>query len=149
MKKVISLILLISLVWLTSCQKTPSAASVALSFCEAYPLEAEVYSSLSEKGEKGYIDAEMLTALYGTSELSVDEFALVLYGKVGTVYEFGVFLTENSDEKMDVIELATNRINFLSSFARGEGFVKKYRTLVVYGFVDDASRAERLLDSLI
>lgn len=149
MKKAISLILLFSLIFLTSCRKTVRAEDIALSFCEGYPLEAKVYSSLSIQGEEGYIDGKMLTALYGISELTVDEFALVLYGKVSTVREFGVFITKNSDDRMEIIELATNRINFLSSFAEGEGFVKKYRTVMVYGFVDNASRAEGLLDGLI
>ena len=72
-----------------------------------------------------------------------------MYGKVSTVRELGVFITRNSDERMKVTELATNRIRFLESFVDGEGFIKKYRTITVYGFVDDASRAEWLLDNLI
>ncbi len=149
MKKAISIILLLSLMTITSCKGTGNALDIAYSFCEEYPLEAEVYSSLFSEGEDGYIDDEMLVALYGKSELSVSEFAIVLYGKVGTVYEVGVFITPNGHQRMDIVELAKYRIDFLSSLAEGEGFIKKYRTVTVYGFLDDPSRAERLLDSLI
>ena len=149
MKKAISLLLLFSLIFLVSCKKTMSAYEIAHSFCEAYPLESKVYSSLRTQDEEGYIDDEMLTALYGTTDLATDEFALVLYGKVNIVREFGVFITRNSDERMKITKLATDRISFLSSFAKGEGFIKKYRNVTVYGFVEDAARAEGLLDSLI
>ncbi|MBQ7343300.1 MAG: hypothetical protein IJW53_00880 [Clostridia bacterium] len=148
MKKALSLILLMSLVFLTSCSHKKSAEAIALEFCRVYPLEARVYSSLSSKYEDGYIDEEMLTALYGDVEVLTEEYALILYGKVSTVREIGVFIAKTSDERMELYELATNRIELLSSFAEGEGFIRKYRDVFVYGFVDDAKRAERIFDGI-
>ncbi len=149
MKRTAAILLLISLLLLISCSERACAADVAAEFCRAYSLDGRVYSSLAKEGEDGYIDDEMLHALYGDSDCLVTEFAIVLYGKVSTVREIGVFIAENGSERMELLELATDRVSFLSSFADGEGFVKKYRAAVVYGFVDDASRAEGLLDSLI
>ncbi len=148
MKKTLSLILLISLVFLTSCSQERHAEAIALEFCRVYPLEARVYSSLSSEYEDGYIDEEMLTALYGDAEVPTEEFALILYGKVSTVQEIGVFIAKTSDERMELYELATNRIELLSSFAEGEGFIRKYRDVFVYGFVDDRARAERIFDGI-
>jgi hypothetical protein len=149
MKKTVSLILSLLIALLTSCTESVSAIDIAVAFCGGYPIDAKVYSSSASEGEEGYIDAEMLNVMFGISERPVEEFALVLYGKVSTVRELGVFVTKNSDERMEITELAMSRISFLSSFVEGEGFVKKYRTVTVYGFVDDASRAEMLLDNLI
>ena len=148
MKKTLSLILLLALIFLTSCSKERSAEDIALAFCEAYPLEAQVYSSLSSEYDDGYIDEEMLTAMYGEVEIPAEEFALILYGKVSTVREIGVFIAKTSDERMELYELATNRIEFLSTFVEGEGFIKKYRGVFVYGFVDDALGAERIFDGI-
>lgn len=149
MKKVISLLLAFSIILLSSCESTRTSLDIALSFCEEYPLDATVYSSLATENDKRYIDADVLTLLFGIDQHPVSDYTLVLYGKVSTVRELGVFITRNSDERMKVVELATGRIDFLESFADGEGFIKKYHTVTVYGFVEDASRAEWLLDNLI
>ena len=149
MKKAISIVLLFSLLFLSSCTETKNSMDIALAFCDGYPFDATVYSSLATENDQGYIKSEMLMTMFAIAEHPVSDYALVLYGKVSTVRELGVFVTRNSDERMKVTELATNRIEFLESFVDGEGFIKKYRTVTVYGFFDDVSRAEWLLDNLI
>ena len=149
MKKVITILTLLSFVLFTSCTETKNPMDIALAFCDGYPLDATVYYSSAPEDEKGYIDTEILMTIFSIDDHPVNDYALVMYGKVSTVRELGVFITRNSDERMKVAELATNRIRFLESFVDGEGFIKKYRTITVYGFVDDASRAEWLLDNLI
>ena len=149
MKKVISLLLAFSIILLSSCESTRTSLDIALSFCEEYPLDATVYSSLATENDQGYIKSEMLMTMFAIAEHPVSDYTLVLYGKVSAVRELGVFVTRNSDERMKVTELATSRIEFLESFVDGEGFIKKYRTVTVYGFFDDVSRAEWLIDNLI
>ena len=148
MKRTVALIIILLTIF-TSCSGTESAESIASAFCEGYPLCTEIYSSLKDEGQNGYIDSQMLTALYGQSKRPTEDFALLLYGRVDAVREIGVFVTVNGDERMDVITIATDRIELLSSFAEGEGFVKKYRSVIVYGFVDDAERAKLLLDDIL
>lgn len=149
MKGILSLILLLCIVFLTSCSPEMRAEDIATAFCRDYPIEAKVYSSLSEEHEDGYIDADMLDALYGGAKVPTEEFALILYGKVSTVREIGVFVAETSDERMELYELASGRIRLLSSLAEGEGFIRKYRGVFVYGFVDDAERAKKIFDGIL
>ena len=149
MKKAISIVLLFSLLLLSSCTETKNSMDIALAFCDGYPLDATVYSSLATENDQGYIKSEMLMTMFAIAEHPVSDYTLVLYGKVSAVRELGVFVTRNSDERMKVTELATSRIEFLESFVDGEGFIKKYRTVTVYGFFDDVSRAEWLIDNLI
>lgn len=150
MKRIVALLLLLSLhLSLTACSKKQSAADILGEVCREYPISAQIYSSLSAEDEEGYIDAEMMTALFGMDSCPVSEFAVVLYGKVDTVREIGVFITDNGDERIRVSELLSRRISFLSSFSSGEGFIRKYRGVLVYGFVEDASCLEELLDSIL
>ena len=148
MKRLLAMILS-SIFLLTSCGAKTSAEEVLVGFCREYPITAQIYSSLREENESGYIDQEMLTALFGTDEYPTDDFALVFYGKVDTVREIGVFVTENGEDIIGISELLTRRIAFLSTFSEGEGFIRKYRGAIVYGFVEDASRIEKLFDSML
>lgn len=149
MKKTIALLLLLSLIFITSCSEKRCADEILLEFCEGYPISANLYSSLAEKGDEGYIDTEMLNALYGTDSLPTAEFSLALYGKVDTVREIGVFLTGMGEDRIELTELLSSRIKFLSSFSSGEGFIRKYKGVLVYGFVEDSSYAEELFDRII
>lgn len=149
MKRLTALLLLLSLLTLTSCKEERCAKEILYSFCLAYPMDARIYSSLADEGSDGYIDSEMLVALYNGVEPKAREYALVLYGKVSTVREIGVFITNTGDERKEIFELASDRLDFLDSFAQGEGFVRKYRTVTVYGFVDDSAEAIRLFDEIL
>jgi hypothetical protein len=143
------LLLLASVILITSCTETVRAEDVLGKFCREYPVSAVIYSSLSDKNEPGYIDSEMLTALYGTDEYPVTEFALVFYGKVNTVREVGVFVTENGDDVIEITELLTRRISFLSTFSDGEGFIRKYKGVLVYGFVEDSAYVQEIFDGIL
>lgn len=149
MKKTIALLLLLSLIFITSCSEKRCADEILLEFCEGYPISANLYSSLAEKGDEGYIDTEMLNALYGADSLPTAEFSLALYGKVDSVREIGVFLTGMGEDRIELTELLSSRIKFLSSFSSGEGFIRKYKGVLVYGFVEDSSYAEELFDRII
>ena len=149
MKRTIAVLLLLSLIFITSCSNKRSAEDILLEFCKEYPISANFYSSLAHKDDVGYIDAEMLYALYGLEEFPTAEFSLALYGKVDTVREIGVFLTDMGEDRIELTELLSNRIKFLSSFSRGEGFIRKYKGVLVYGFVENSSYAEELFDRII
>lgn len=149
MKRVFVFLLILIEIFLTSCHKRVSAEAILCEFSSAYPISATVYSPVRKNGEDGYIDEEMLFGMYGVTDHPTDEYALVLHSKVSTVREIGVFVTESGDERLRLYELLTDRIALLSSFADGEGFIRKYRAVVVYGFVDDSERALRLFDSLL
>ena len=149
MKRFFAILLLLSILITTGCAPDRCAQDILLRFCEEYPISANVYSSLSDEGEAGYIDKDMLNTLYGTDKLGIGEFALALYGKVDTVREVGVFVIEMGDDELELTELISRRIDFLSSFTDGEGFIRKYRGVIVYGFVDNASSATALFDRII
>lgn len=149
MKRFLALLLLGSLLVMSSCSRSACAEDILTAVCREYPLDATVYSSHKREGEDGFIDGEMLVTLYGTDEGLTGEFALVLYGKVDTVREIGVFITEKGDDIIGIAELLRRRIDFLSSASDGEGFLKKYRGAIVYAFVNDSSRIEALFDSVM
>ena len=50
---------------------------------------------------------------------------------------------------MKVYEIASERVELLSSLADGEGFVRKYKGVIVYGFVDDSAKAISILEKII
>ena len=101
--------LLLALIFLfTSCSADVRAEDVLARFCREYPIDAEIYSSLREENGSGYMDAEMLTALFGIAERPSDDFAIVFFGKVDKVREVGVFVIENGE---DVIEISEPRID--------------------------------------
>ena len=149
MKKIIAVLLVISILPLSACKKTRSAEDILSELIKEYPIEATLYSSLCYEGDEGYIDTDMLSALYGVSEYPTRDFAVVLYGKVDTVREIGVFVTDGGDDVIRTTEIITRRISFLSSFAEGEGFIKKYRGVLVYGVVWNSSYAEELFDRIL
>ena len=147
--RIIALLILISTLTLTACTHKPCAKDVLSELCREHPITREIYSSLDGEYESGHIDQQMLNSLYGTEEYPVREFALVFYGRIDTVREIGVFITDSGDDVIRVSEMATARISFLSTFSGGEGFIKKYRGVIVYGFVEDASYTEEILDSIL
>lgn len=149
MNRLLALLLSFVLVFITSCTHETSAEETIREVCRAYPINAVVYSSRASEYEDGYISEEMLVALYGVQEIPSPELAVVMYGEVGSAREIGAFAVRTGSERMRLFELATERIDFLSSFVDGEGFVKKYHGVLVYGFVDDAVSLERVLDSLL
>ena len=108
-----------------------------------------MYSSLSEADDEGYIDEPMLYTLYGNEHVGVSDFSIILYGGVTSPREIGIFIARTGDDRINLFEIATERIAFLSSFADGEGFVKKYHGVFVYGFVDDALGFEKALDAIL
>ena len=149
MKRTVAILLLLSLIFVTSCSQRKSAEEILLDFCKEYPIVTTQYSSLSQKDEEGYIDSEMLYTLYGVKSFPIAEFSLVLYGKVDTVREIGVFITSMGEDRIELAKLLSNRIKFLSSFCEGEGFIRKYKGVLVYGFVENSSYAEELFDRII
>ena len=145
----ISMLVVLSILLLTSCTERYCARDIANEFLLEYPLDAKVYFSDADEETDGYIDEETLTLIFDCNELPNIEYALILYGKVSTVREIGVFIIENGDDMMDISRVISDRIELLSSLCEGEGFVRKYKTVLVYGFVDDRERAERLFDKII
>ena len=149
MKRIIALLVILSLVSLMSCSPSVSSEEILMGLCASYPIDSTVYSSLASQGAKEYIDAEMLKTLYRVAEAPCKDFSIVLYGKVSTVREIGVFVTHSSDERLKVLDIAGERVAFLRGFAEGETFVRKYKSVIVYGFVDDAERVVRILEENI
>lgn len=149
MKRTATVILFVSIIFLTSCRSEKRSDDILRTFCREYPIDSVVYSSFAHANDEGYIDEEMIFALYGVDEYPACEFSLVLYGKVDTVREIGVFITESADDRIELSELFARRISFLSSFSDGEGFIRKHGGVLVYGFVEDASYAEALFDKII
>lgn len=150
MKKTVYALFVLFAFLLASCSRsTGSACDMLVAFCSEYPISASVYTSIAEDGDARQIDRQMLLSLYGVDGYPTDEFAIALYGKVGSVREIGVFFTDNGVQRAELFDLINSRISFLSSFSDGEGFVKKYGEIIVYGFVDDAARAVGIFDMLI
>ena len=149
MRRIVALTLLFAMLFITSCSADADAETILSAFCREYPISAQMLSSLADEGEDGYVTDEVRDVIfYGYTDLP-REYALVLYGRVDTVLEVGVFLTDSADERMALYELLKNRIDLLSSLVEGEGFMKNYNGIFVYAFVDDTERAEKLFDSII
>ena len=147
--RIIALILLLSTLLLTACTQVRRADDILLEFCREYPIDRQIYSSLANEREEGYVDTEMLRALYGITEYPVRDFSLIFYGKVDTVREVGVFIIGKGDDIVEISELVARRISFLSTFSPGEGFIRKYKGALVYGFVENASDTEAIFDSIL
>ena len=147
--RIVALILLLSTLLLTACTQVRRSDEVLSAFCREYPIDRQIYSSLASERDEGYVDAEMLRALYGIFEYPVRDFSLVFYGKVDTVREIGVFIIGKGDDIIEISELVARRISFLSTFSKGEGFIRKYKGTLVYGFVENAADAEKIFDSIL
>ena len=149
MKRIPAIILLLSMLFVTSCSARADAEELLLTFCDEYPISAEILSSLADEGEDGYVTDEVREVLFSGYDRLPDEYALALYGRVDTIMEAGVFITDSADERMALYELLKKRIDLLSSFTDGEGFMKNYHGIFVYAFVSDRERAEKLFDAII
>ena len=149
MKRIIALVLLLSMIFITSCSADADARELLLTFCNEYPMSVEILSSLADEGEDGYVTDDVRAALFDGYDRLPDEYALALYGRVDTVMEAGVFITDSADERMALYELLQKRIDLLSSLVDGEGFIKNYHGTFVYAFVGDRARAEKLFDAII
>lgn len=147
MKKILS-VLLALLLLLSSCSRRYGAEEILLAFCSRFGIDATVYSSLCEEGEEGYIYPETLELLYGAGRISAREFAIAVYGNLFAARELGVFVLGGGADT-ELYELATRRIDLLSDLSSGEGFIKKYHGVFIYGFVDNAREAELVLDGIL
>ena len=146
---VISLTVIFSLLaMLTSCKKQRSAEDILREFCLAYPIEGEIFVSLSDK-DGAYTDRDSITALFGDGFEPPHEYALIINSKINTVTEIAVFIIQSSAQRGHLSEFASERITFLESFLDSEGFMIRRGDVFVYGFIEDKERAVRIFEGIL
>ena len=149
-KTVVASLLTVSfLLPLTSCGTHRDADDILFEFCSSYPLESEVYYSLSDDSESAYWSAELLTEMLGDECDLPEEYAIVVHSKLNTVTELAVLVTRDSSKRACLTELLCDRISFLESFMDMEGFILRRRDLIIYGFVSDKDRAVRIFEAIL
>ena len=154
MKRVIrtvvaSLLALSLLLSLISCSTDRDADDILFEFCSSYPLESEVYYSLSEDSVSVYRSYELMTDILGDECDLPEEYAIVVHSKLNTVSEIAVLVTRDSSQRARLTELFCDRIAFLESFLDHEGFILRRRDLIIYGFVSDKDRAVRIFEDIL
>jgi len=147
--KVISLAVIFSLLtMLTSCKRQRGAEDILREFCLAYPIEGEIFVSLSDN-EGAYTDSESIISLFGDGFEPPHEYALIINSKINTVTEIAVFIIQSSAQRGHVSRFASERITFLESFLDSEGFMIRHGDVFVYGFVEDKERAVRIFEGIL
>ena len=156
LKRIVTLLLIFSMLLLTSCHKEESADLILRNFCGSYGLVAgRVYSTEEREGTEGYLEPQLLTTLYGTDTRPFFQSAAVmLYADMDTLLECGVFVCRGGAGRLyDILEtekLLSYRIRQIRLiFPEAQGQILRYGNSVVYTVLPDNARAERLFSRLL
>lgn len=144
------------LVCLSGCGREKDAVDLLRTFSASYGTVGVMYSPAIPEGEVGYMGSELYAALYGEDALEPQSYAILLSPSLSEVGECGVFLCGDTYEAARICEMCLDRIALIRSVSyagqieSGEGaFVRRFGTAVVYGFLDDGERAERIWKRLL
>ena len=96
----------------------------------------EVYYSLSSEEDDGYMNEELVGALFGGSLELPENFTVILSKRHDVILEIGIFLTTSRNMSIDLRDLLLLRIYRLEALtdAKGEVFIEG--NLVIYYFTD-------------
>ena len=156
-KKILAILPIVGLIFLSSCGSSVSAAELAERFSESYGYMKALTLSYDPMTVGGDEDADDFSLLYGTDGLlSLCDSASVCLGTdVSKVAEYGFFVCRNTSDAMQVSEICLMRLDFLSgsgevadtSYCNDARVLRRGR-LVFYCALPDNGRAEKLFGKL-
>ena len=125
------------------------AEFVARSICDDLCFGGVLYSSLSPRGEEGYLPQDLLSQMF-ISEIPLGtEVALVLLSSAKVTYEVGVFYSFNTTDSLLILELAKERLSLLESYDRDCcGSLVARGGYIIYAFSPSANRLAEVLDGI-
>lgn len=150
MKKIISLLMLISCLCLYSCRgEYDKTVGVVSDFIKEYGISCTIYSSLAPEGEDGYISPELCKQLFANTDVLPPDYSLVLHSKLDSVFELGVFLSNDAADRLAILDECAGRVRLLESLTDGEGRVLIKNNLVIYIFLKDIENALSILERVL
>ena len=150
MKKIISLFLLIPCLCLCSCRgKYDKTVGIVSDFISEYGISCTLYSSLADEGEDGYIPPELCKQLFTNTDVLPHDYSLVLHSRLDSVFELGVFLSDDASDRLAICDECAGRVKLLESLSEGEGRVLIKNNLVIYIFSKDIENALAILERVL
>ena len=146
MKRLLPLLLIISLFTYSSCKAEPSAYEILTEFSAAYGAEGIIYSPEVAEGNEGYIQDGLVERVFLFTEGMPGNYAILLNTHLDSPAECGVFVCGDSGEVRACEEIALERVRLLSG---EEGFVRRRGRVVYYSTLSDSERAEELFKEII
>ena len=164
MKRVIVLIMIISLFFLSACSNGSTPQGVYESFVDKYgqlPV-GTLYDSEKKEWEDGYVSDRLVESLYGCTrdggEMEhVLSFCVYLSSRSDEIYELGIFLCNSHSEAEQVAKMCLLRIDTVKEIrikTEGEvglssldgAFVRVSGKFCVYSIMPDNEASSRALD---
>ena len=150
MKKIIAIFLILPCVFLQSCRgKYNETAGVVSDFIREYGISAVPYSSLAKEGDDGFITPELCKQLFTNTDVLPRDYTLVLHSRLDSVFELGVFLSDDASDRLMIAEECGGRVRLLESLTEGEGRVFIKNNLVIYIFSKDVENALKTLERVL
>lgn len=156
-KRTIALLLALGmLTLLCACGRECDPVAFLNGFRDGYGIEGVLYSPTIPEGEVGYVDEPFYTRLFGADAPRPMRFAILLSPSLTEWYECGIFVCADGYDAIAVGEMCMDRLALVRSIADMTGAasgqrscVRRYDTVVVYGFLRDIARAERIWKRLL
>ena len=138
-KRIILLILALSIAFLGSCRKREASAYDMLSrFMSEYGVEAVIYTLSAPEGSLGAFSTDMFYTMYSADTSRVFDFALIMLSRSVSLSECAVFVCYSVFDAMEISEVCRRRLDLFSS-ATGidigsyteDAFVMRRKNIVV------------------
>lgn len=151
MKRIaLCIIVIVTLVLFSSCgREYTDSLRIVNDFCSDYGISGRIYSSLAQEGETGHLDSSLVQIMFSRTELLPENYSLLMHTRLDSVFELGAFVTDSSEERMELSEMCLERIGVLSSLSQGSGEVVIRDNLLVYFFAEDAEGVKESLDRIL
>ena len=146
MKRLLSLILIFTMLMLVSCEEEKSAYDILTEFSRAYGIEGIIYSPELSEGVDGYITEGLIERVFLFTDGMPRNFAVLLNTHIDNPSECGVFVCSDNVQVARCEEIALERVRLFTS---GVGFVKRRGRVVYYSTLSDSKRAEELFKEII
>lgn len=146
-------VFLLAILCLFSCGERRCAEDIAEEFSELL-CGGVVYTKSAEEGERGYIDGEFFSLMFGEDFEFSGDWAVWLDSSLTSVSEGGVFVSDSSYAAKKTEEMLRERIRLVlgvissSSIKLPEGIIKTYGNTVVYYVGSEPERARRAWESI-
>ncbi len=148
MKKIVALILLITLLSLCSCRRERNAKEMLSEFILIYGAEGVIYSPEIPEGNDGYIRDGLIEKIYIFYGAFPENYAIFLNAHTDFSSECGLFICTDAEMIDRVEEMCLERIRLLA-MGDDRAFVKQSGNVVFYSTMSDRKRAEKVFNEII
>lgn len=149
-------LLLLSIICMSSCQRSVEAYKLMTELCYAYGIDRVIFSPSVKEGEEGYCPDGFLDSVFGDISESVSDYALLFISDLFSVGECAILVCYSTYDAIAVTEAALMRLELLRTESGGldisalEGaFVERSGRTVILCALPDNDRARRLVRKII